>query len=168
MGALAKACRSPGKVRLPPFLAVLSLITCTVGTACSSVQTAVLWLFHNRQPMPKAAMTMAAITAIRPQRFRPGGVVWRSRSGAGRPVSTGPASGFLSGIGLSGMSRGAGGGSILIATRGMTAVNYAENHGNEDQRRAGGEDQAADHGAAQRRVLFAAVTQTKGHGAHAD
>src|SRR6185312_6993950 len=169
MGALAKACRSPGKVRLPPFLAVLSLITCTVGTACSSVQVAVAWLFHSRQPIPTAAMTMAATSAIRPQRFKPGGMVWRSRSGAGWPVSTGPASGFLSGICLSRLDRGAGsGGPFFLVMCGSPAVNDAEDHGNEDQRGAGGEDQAADHGAAQRRILFAAIAQPQRHRAHAD
>src|SRR6201985_2952009 len=99
-------------------------------------------------------MTMAATTAMRPQRFMPGGVVWRSRSDAERPVSMGPASGFLSGIGPSGMNRGAGSGRL----GGVTAVNDAEDHGNKDQGGAGGKNKPADHGAAQRRVLFPALT----------
>src|ERR1700743_1451661 len=103
-------------------------------------------------------MTIAATTAIRPQRFRPGGVVWRSRSDAERPVSMGPASGFLSGIGLSGMSRGAGSGGPFLTVMGRSAaVNDAENHWHKQQGCAGGEDQAADHGAAQRRILLAPI-----------
>src|ERR1700760_3944346 len=107
-------------------------------------------------------MTMAAIRAISAPRFRPGGVVWRSRSGAERPVSMGPASGFLSGIGPSGMNCGPGSGRL----GGVTAVNDAEDHGNEDQGGAGGENQATDHGAAQRRVLFPALTQAQRHWTH--
>src|SRR3954469_4162088 len=168
MGALAKACTSPGRVRLPPPLTARSLSTCTVGTACASVQAAVVWLFHIRQPMPSDAMAMAATSARRPQRFNPGGLVWRSRSGADLPVSTGPASGFLSGISLSRTDRRIAGSPFLITTGRVAAMNNAEYHRHKDQGGAGGEDQAADDGAAQRRILLAAFAQAQRHGRHAD
>src|SRR5437016_4275408 len=106
-------------------------MTWTVGMAWSSVHCAVVWLFHSRQPIPKTAIATAAIRAILPNRFSPGGVVWRNKcsearldSGVG-PVSIGPASGFLSGISLSGLGapgRGPGG---------VAAVNDAEYHRHE-------------------------------------
>lgn len=43
-----------------------------------------------------------------------------------------------------------------------------KNHGNEDQRRHGRNQQSADHRAAQRRVLLAALTEAEAHGHHAD
>src|SRR5471032_1488542 len=102
--------------------------------------------------MPATAMTSATTIAILPQRFSPGGAVWRSNSsGAGSCV---PASGFLSGISLSrlgGRRRGA-----PCTARRIAAMDNAEHHRHEQQSSTGGEDQAADHGAAQRGVLLAA------------
>src|ERR1700733_16297865 len=47
-------------------------------------------------------------------------------------------------------------------------VNNAEHHRDEEQRRNGGEDQAAAQRAAERGVLFAALTEAQRHRQHAD
>src|SRR5580658_5013305 len=47
-------------------------------------------------------------------------------------------------------------------------VNDAEHHRDEEERRNGGEDEPADHGAAERGILFAALTQAQRHRQHAD
>ena len=49
-----------------------------------------------------------------------------------------------------------------------TVVKHAENDRNEHQRCDGCTDQAADHGAAERRVLFAAFAEPERHRRHAD
>src|SRR6202000_2092659 len=115
--------------------------------------------------MPSTAITMAMTAAIQPQRFRPGGVVWRRNvSGAGSWV---PASGCLSGISLSGprwgIVRPFGGG-----IRRAPAMDDTEYHRHEQQGGASCEYQSADHGAAERRVLFTAFAQAERHGQHAD
>src|ERR1700733_2225799 len=97
-----------------------------------------------RQPMPSTAMTMATMTAILPQRFNPGGVVWRRNSSGAR--SWVPASGFLSGISLSGPVRGI----LQTLRRGIRrapAMNDAEYHRHEQQGGASCEYQSTDHGA---------------------
>src|SRR3954447_9791791 len=47
-------------------------------------------------------------------------------------------------------------------------VYHTENHGNKHQRRDGCKDQAADHRAPERRVLFAALAKPERHWRHAD
>src|SRR5580692_9455949 len=47
-------------------------------------------------------------------------------------------------------------------------MQHAEYRGDEEQCSDGGADQATDHGAAERGVLFAAFTQAHGHGDHSD
>ncbi len=48
------------------------------------------------------------------------------------------------------------------------AVNQTVHRRNEEQRRNRGKDQPADYRTAQRRVLFAALAESKGHRQHAD
>src|SRR5208282_1738978 len=57
-----------------------------------------------------------------------------------------------------------------VADRGFRfrTMHQGEDDGNEQQRRAGCEDQAADDGASERRVLLAAFAQTERHRRHAD
>src|SRR6266478_4673741 len=47
-------------------------------------------------------------------------------------------------------------------------VYHTKNHRNKHQRRRRGEDQPADHGTAERRVLLAAVAKAERHRRHAD
>src|ERR1700684_1543292 len=101
--------------------------------------------------MPRTAIMMAAMTAILPQRFSPGGVVWRRNSSGAGPWA--PASGFLSGISLSSPMRG-----ILRPAgrdiRRAPTMDDAEYHRHEQQGGASCKYQSADHGAAKGGVLF--------------
>src|SRR3569833_405611 len=107
--------------------------------------------------MPRIAITTATMAAILPQRFRPGGISWRSMSSAACPPVSAPwpASGFLSGIRFSRFLAGA----LLRPAGRETAVNDAEHHRHKHQGGDGGEYQSADDGAAQGRILFAASAQ---------
>ena len=55
-----------------------------------------------------------------------------------------------------------------LRLRRAAAVQQAEDGRDEEQRGDGGHDQAADHGAAERRVLLAAFAQAERHRDHAD
>src|SRR5277367_5162478 len=48
------------------------------------------------------------------------------------------------------------------------AVQHAEESGDKEERRDGREEQAANHGTSQRRVLLATISETKGHRKHPD
>src|SRR5258707_14522549 len=50
----------------------------------------------------------------------------------------------------------------------LLLVYHTENHGNKHQRGHRCEDQSADHGASERRVLFAALAKPERHRRHAD
>src|SRR6185312_10056739 len=63
---------------------------------------------------------------------------------------------------------GWGKGSLPLRGTPRATAQQAVHGGNEDQGREGCEDQAADHRAAQRRVLFAALADTERHRDHAD
>src|SRR5215470_6013699 len=59
---------------------------------------------------------------------------------------------------------------VLLRHGAMPAppMEQAEHGGDEDRSGDGGAEKTADDRAAERRVLFAAVTQAEGHGNHAD
>src|SRR5580658_7843889 len=56
----------------------------------------------------------------------------------------------------------------MYSSSDVVPVNDAEHHRDKEERRNGGEDQPADYGAAERGVLFAALTETQRHRQHAD
>src|ERR1019366_10203484 len=80
-------------------------------------------------------------------------VSWR---GTGRP-------GYPSGWGMGGSEVG-----FRRRLWAVAPVNDAEHYRDEEERRDSGEDQAADHGAPERRILFAALAQAERHRQHAD
>jgi len=61
---------------------------------------------------------------------------------------------------------GCGFGFAIVDLGGRMVANRAEDHRNEEERGQGGEHEPADHRAAERRVLFAAVAQAERHGQH--
>src|ERR1700704_3494937 len=110
----------------------------TVGTACTAVKFCRREFSAERVTRPYATTAMARSANMPPTR--------RSRRGAGRP-------GFRSGWDM---------GSSKVGFRhrfwAVVPVNNAEHHRDEEKSGDGGEDQAADHGAAERRILFATFT----------
>src|SRR5216684_6314472 len=131
----------PGSTRVCPAAPWSSLASCTVGIACWLVHCASCRLAPARLMMPKAAVTPAATTKTVPtsrSRRRLGvlmgsGDIGRSdRSGAGRET------------GCRGRRRG------LLVVAGM---HDAEQCRHEEQGGASGQQQTADHGTAERRVL---------------
>src|ERR1700693_560160 len=57
---------------------------------------------------------------------------------------------------------------LLWLVRMPSSMQQAEDCGNEKESGDGGAHQSADHGAAQRRIFFSAIAQTKRHRDHAD
>src|SRR5882724_13051225 len=98
--------------------------------------------------MPYATTAMARSAHIPPAR--------RSRCGTGRP-------GFRSGWDIGSSEVGFG-----LRFWAVVPVNNAEHHRDKEKRGDGGEDQAADHGAAERRILLAAFAEAERHRQHAD
>src|SRR3954454_20679210 len=124
----------------------LGTVTATLGTAWSSVHAFSLEPCSSRARMPVPTTRPAAISATTPKMpsFR---------------CDTGERGGSVGD--MRGLQGGGGFGALLL-------VYHAEHHGNKHQRGEGCKDQAADHGAAERRVLLAALAEPKGHGRHAD
>src|SRR6201986_599674 len=50
----------------------------------------------------------------------------------------------------------------------VAPMNDAEHHRNKEKCGDGGEEKAADHGTAERRILLATIAQAEGHGQHSD
>src|SRR5258707_4104457 len=124
-------------------------MTLTVGTDWVSVHSfSLAWLalrFMRPLATTKPTTRRAAMPAMARPRPRLRGVAGEDSGGMGN-------------------SRSAGGRDRL----GVVPVNDAEDDGNEDERGDRREDQAADDGAAERRVLLAALAQAQCHGRHAD
>src|SRR6185312_11124915 len=124
-------------------------MTLTDWIAFASVQLLTERLATTRLMRPTTTITTSTAAVTIPISFSRGGGVWRN---------------MFSGIGFSGFRRGR---CALRFSRGA-AVNDAEHHRNEQKRGGSCEDEAADHGAAERRVLFTALAQAQCHRRHAD
>src|SRR5882672_10432559 len=120
----------------------------TLGTACASVKLCRREFSAARETRPWATTAMARSANAPPTR--------RSRRGTGRP-------GFRSGWDIGSSEVG-----FRLRFWAVVPVNNAEHHRDKEKRRDSGEDQAADHGAAERRILLAAFTHTQRHRQHAD
>src|SRR5450631_613291 len=118
--------------------------TATVGTAWSSVHSRNFVPESSRARMPVTTTSSAPITATMPKmpNFRRD-------------------TGELCSVGIWRLRYGGGFGALLL-------VYHTKNHGDKHQRGDGGKDQPADHGASQRRVLFAALAEAERHRRHAD
>src|SRR5882724_2908873 len=119
--------------------------TATLGTAWLSVHSFSLEPDSSRARIPVATMRPAPISATTANRpsFR--------RDTGGR--------GSVGGMRL--LRWGVGGDALLL-------VYHTKYHGNKHQGCDGREDQAADHGPSERRVLFAALAEAQRHRRHAD
>src|SRR5664279_3990673 len=118
--------------------------TATVGMAWSSVHSRKRALESSRARMPVTTTSTAAIpatTAQMPNFRRETGEFWS--------------------VGMRSHRSGGGLGALLL-------VYHTENHGNKHQRGDRREDQPADHGAAERGILFAALAERQRHRRHAD
>src|SRR4051794_21238188 len=122
----------------------LGSATATEGIACASVHSLSFVLESSRARMPVATISPAPIKAATPNRpsFR------RETGGLGS-------------VGMRHLRCGGGFGALFL-------VYHTEHHGNKHQGGDGGEDQPADHGAPERRVLLATLAQTQRHRRHAD
>src|ERR1700736_7088129 len=100
----------------------------TLGTACASVKLCRREFSAARETRPYATTARARSPNTPPAR--------RSRRGTGRP-------GFRSGWDI-----GSSEGGLRLRFWAVVPVNNAEHHRDEEQRGDGGEDQAADYGAA--------------------
>src|SRR6185369_2339218 len=118
--------------------------TATVGIAWASVHSFSLTLESSRARMPVATISPAPITAATPNRPS-----FRCETG-GRGS-----------VGMRHLRCGGGFGALFL-------VYHAEHHGNEHQRGDRCKNQTADHGAAERRVLLAALAEPERHRQHAD
>src|SRR6185295_18011354 len=118
--------------------------TATVGTAWLSVHSLSLALESSRARIPVATITPAPINATTPNMpsFR------RETGGRGS-------------VGMRHLRGGGGFGALFL-------VYHTEHHGNKHQGGNRREDQSADHGAPERRVLLAALAETQRHRHHAD
>src|SRR3954451_19751001 len=119
--------------------------TATLGTAWSSVHAFKLETGSSRARMQVPTTRPAAISATTPK-------MPSFRCDTGERDSVGD---------MRSLQRGGGFAALLL-------VYHAEHHGNEHQRGEGCKDQAADHGAAERRILLATLAEPQGHGRHAD
>src|SRR5215470_8356676 len=128
-------------VGLPTFAS--GKVTATVGMAWSSVHWRSLALASSRERMPVMTTTIRIMPASIPNRPNP-------RRDGGRCL-----------LGMRHLRCGGGFGALLL-------VYHTENHGDKHQCRSRCKDQAADHGAAERRVLLAALAQAQRHRRHAD
>src|ERR1044072_852087 len=138
-----KACTSPGSTRLRSPSPPCNEARVTVGMACSLDQDFSDWLAITRPTTPVTAMRPATQTAAMPISFRR----WLDILDDVGWVS--------SGIGFSGLRRGVVGLRVGCVAGGLAAVDDGEHHRHEQQGGEGGADQAADHRAAERRVLLA-------------
>src|SRR6266850_2083242 len=122
----------------------LGRATATVGMAWLSVHSFSLEPCSSRARIPVATISPAAITAATPNipSFR--------RETVGRCS-----------VGMRSLRCGGGFGALFL-------VYHTEHHGDKHQRRDGREDQPADHGAAERRVLLTALAEPQRHRRHAD
>src|SRR5579859_4598813 len=143
MGALVNASICAGSSSGAAPLADSGSEITTVGMACSSVHWCKLRACTMRVFTPITTIepnTTAAIAAARRKRrgeiFTSGSWVCSDMSGHSGMVSR-----------------------IRVRRVLVTRMHDGENDGNEDQRGRGGEQQATDHGATQRRVLLAAITK---------
>src|SRR6185437_14241971 len=114
-------------------------ITATVGTACSSVHSFSFSPDCSRARMPVTTTTTSAMPASTPKMpsFR--------RDSAG-----------VRSVGIRHLRCRGGFGALFL-------VYHTENDRNKHERRDRREDQAADHGAAKRRILFTALAQPQRH-----
>src|ERR1700723_712050 len=119
-------------------------ITATVGMAWSSVHSRSLTLASSRARIPVTTTNSTAATATTPKMpsFR------RERGG-------------LSSVGGMRCLRKGVFGALLL-------VYHTKYHGNKHQCRNRSKDQAADHGAPERRVLLTALAEAERHRQHAD
>src|SRR6476620_8604772 len=118
--------------------------TATVGTAWSSVHSRSFALESSRARMPVTTTSSAAITATTAK-------MPNFRRETGEPCS----------VGMWCLRCGGGFGALLL-------VYHTKNHGNKHQRGDGCEDQPSDHGASERRILFAALAKAERHRRNAD
>src|SRR5882672_8771757 len=118
--------------------------TATVGIAWLSVHSRNFAPESSRARMPVTTTSSAATTATTPKipNFR------RETGG-------------LCSVGMRRLRCGGCFGALLL-------VYHTKNHGNKHQGSDGCEDQPADHGASERRVLLAALAKTERHRRHAD
>src|ERR1700686_655612 len=138
---------SPGSTRLrtPP---ADGLTRFTVGIACERVAAARPALARSRLTIPKATMPAAAASTMPAARLsRFGRVYFRISSSLDIGISCRRCAGMI----------------FIVA-----CMHDAEDGGHEHQRGAGGKDQTADHGAAERGVLFTALAEAERHRRHAD
>src|SRR5579859_5808420 len=136
----------PGSVNAAPPASGVGLTRLTLGTAWASVQLLRDWLAWRRAAMPAPATSPASTRAPRP--------IWRKRRLFGGVTGSEDIEG----------SSGSGMGGTIRRRRTVFGVKQAEQDRDQEQGGAGGDHQAADHGAAQRRVL----TRFDRHRQHTD
>src|SRR5882757_3501511 len=149
MGALTKAASCPGSFSACSAAGSCGVMVATVGTACASVQVVSSCSARERLMMPSATTPAAISATIRPISFR-----WRKRLGELISISVD--------------MRFSRSGKVVILFSLVVAMHEAEHDRYEQQRGDGGAHQAADHRAAERGVLLAAVAETQRHRQHAD
>src|SRR6202171_5835012 len=118
--------------------------TATVGIAWLSVHSRSLAPESSRARMPVTITSKAAITATTPK-------MPNFRRETGEPCS----------VGMCRLRQGGGFGALFL-------VYHTKNHRNKHQRGDRCKDQATDHRASERRVLFAALAEAERHRRHAD
>src|SRR5689334_12278516 len=119
-------------------------VTATVGIACASVHSRSRALASSRDRTPVITTKIRTIPASMP-----------------KMPSFRRDTGELCSVGMLHLRMRGG-------FAGLPPVYHTEHDGNKQQRRDGCEDQPADHGAAERRILLAALAQPKRHRRHAD
>src|SRR5690606_3114092 len=129
----------------PPSLD--GVTTLTLGMACSLVHCLSFSSVLARLVMPAATMTTATVAASAP--------LMRRVRLAGRGLTDSGDIQFSDG-------------GLCCPVHAVASMDDAEHDRDENQGGDGGEDQAADDGAAQRRILFAAFAKAERHRRHAD
>src|SRR6185369_11272448 len=122
----------------------LGSATATEGIACASVHSSSFALESSRARMPVATISPAPINAATPKRPS----LRRETGGRGS-------------VAMRHLRWGGGFDALLL-------VYHAEHHGDKHQGGDRGKNQAADHGAPERGILFPALTETQRHRRHAD
>src|SRR5271156_1449161 len=143
------------------------IAACCVSFASTASLFDLAWIPSMVRPPKKIAMATVEPTATRlnPRRLT-------SRAGASSPAASTLFSGSVVSITLGSVSGMQWLSLVLrfgmLFTTGLAPVHERKHCGHKDQSRDRGKDQTAYDRASQRGILFAAITQSQGHGNHPD